>query len=114
MNLKIKVWIEDKNRNLLFGGGKTKVLTNLDKTGSIIETAKQNNMTYDKVIKHIEILESHVEEDLVLRTEGKNKETPTTYALSVDARMVLQAYEILQYDVEKYAKKRFQELYSGK
>lgn len=114
MNLKVKVWIEDKNRNLLFGGGKTKVLTELDRTGSIIETAKANDMSYDKVLKHIEILDNHVEEDLVLRIQGKSMETETTYMLSVDARMVLQAYEILQYDVEKFARKRFKELYSGK
>ncbi len=44
MNLKIKLWIEDKNRNLLFGGGKTKVLTNLDKTGCIEQTAKLNRI----------------------------------------------------------------------
>ena len=114
MNLKIKVWIEDKNRNLLFGGGKTKVLTELDRTGSIIETAKANDMSYDKVLKHIEILDDHVEEDLVLRMEGKSVEIETTYMLSVEARKVLQAYEILQYDVHKYAKKRFLELYSEK
>ena len=114
MNLKIKVWIEDENENLLFGGGKTKVLTQLDQTGSIIESAKQNDMSYDKVMKHIEILDNHVKEDLVLRLHGKSENSPTTYALSVDARLVLQAYEILQYDVKKYAKKRFKELYAGK
>ena len=47
----------------------------------------------------------------MLRLQGKSEFTETTYMLSVDARMVLQAYEILQYDVEKYARKRFQELY---
>ena len=44
MNLKVKVWIEDKKENLLFGSGKTQVLTHLDKTGSIIETAKQKSL----------------------------------------------------------------------
>lgn len=111
MNLKVKVWIEDNKQNLLFGGGKTQVLKHLDATGSILETAKQNNMTYDKVIKHIEVLDNHVEEEMVLRLGGKSETSVTTYMLSVEARMVLQAYEILQYDVDKYAKKRFKELY---
>jgi len=111
MNLKVKVWIEDKNNNLLFGGGKTQVLKHLDTTGSIIETAKQNDMTYDKVMKHIEVLDNNVEEEMVLRLGGRNEDSVNTYMLSADARMVLQAYEILQYDVEKYARKRFKELY---
>jgi len=111
MNLKIKVWIEDKNKNLLFGGGKTKVLTHLDKTGCIVKTAKLNNMTSNKVLHHVEILDNHVEEDMVLRTYGNSDNTVTNYSLSVDARLVLQAYEILQYDVKKYAMKRFRELY---
>ena len=107
MNLKVKVWIEDNKQNLLFGGGTTQVLKHLDETGSILETAKQSDMNHDKVIKHIEVLDNHIEEEMVLRLGGK----VTTYMLSVDARMVLQAYEILKYDVEKYARKRFQELY---
>ncbi len=111
MNLKVKVWIEDKSENLLFGGEKTQVLTHLDKTGSIIETAKQNSMTCEMVIQNIEILENNVEEDLVLRLQGKNEDNTTTYELSSQARKVLQAYEILQYDVQKYAEKRFKELH---
>ncbi len=114
VNLKIKLWIEDKNRNLLFGGGKTKILTQLDKTGCAKETAKQNNMTHENVMKHINILENNVEEDLVLRIHGKNENEVTKYMLSVDARLVLQAYEILNYDVKKFALKRFKELYENK
>ena len=114
MNIKVKVWIEDKKKNLLFGSGKTQILTNLDSTGCVSQTAKLNNMTDDKVLNHIQILDNNVEEELVLRYRKNKEQENPTYMLSVDAREILQAYEILQYDVEKYAKQRFKELYSRK
>ncbi len=111
MNLKVKVWIEDGNRNFLFGAGKTKVLTQLDKTGSVKETAVLNNMSEKKVLQHIKLLDDNVKESMVLRIQGQDETKETVYLLSVEARVILQAYEILDYDVKKYAMQRFAELY---
>ena len=114
MNLKVKVWIEDGNRNFLFGAGKTKVLTQLDKTGSVKETAVLNNMSEEKVLQHIKLLDDNVKESMVLRIQGQDETKETVYLLSVEARVILQAYEILDYDVKKYARQRFEELYFKK
>lgn len=38
---KNKIWIEDDNENLIFGGGKTQILEYIDETGSIAEAAKK-------------------------------------------------------------------------
>jgi len=111
MNLKVKVWIEDRNRKFLFGAGKTKVLTQLDKTGSVKETAIHNNMSEEKVVQHIKLLDDNVKESLVLRLQGQDETKEPIYMLSVEARMILQAYEILDYDVKKFARQRFEELY---
>lgn len=48
MKVKVKVWIEDNEENLIFGSGKTEVLENIDRTGSISEAAKEVGMNYKK------------------------------------------------------------------
>ena len=41
MKSKMKVWIEDNEKNLIFGGGKTQILELIDETGSISEASKR-------------------------------------------------------------------------
>ena len=41
MEIKVKVWIEDENKNLIFGSGKTEILRQIEETGSISEAAKK-------------------------------------------------------------------------
>ena len=66
MHIKVKVWIEDENRNLVFGSGKTEILEYIDLTGSISKTAQKVGMNYKKAWSHIKILENYIEEDLVI------------------------------------------------
>ncbi len=42
MKSKIKIWIEDSQQNLVFGGGKTQILELIDETGSISEASKKS------------------------------------------------------------------------
>ncbi len=57
MQVKVKVWIEDNEENLIFGSGKTEILEYIDKTGSISDAAKEVGMNYKKAWNHIKILE---------------------------------------------------------
>ncbi|AXX87703.1 winged helix-turn-helix domain-containing protein [Malaciobacter marinus] len=109
MKVKIKVWIEDDEENLIFGSGKTEVLENIDNTGSIAEAAKKVGMNYKKAWTHIKILEKHIEEDLVLRFKGRGENSGTT--LTPKAREVIQTYKILEHDIKKYSEQRFKELF---
>lgn len=109
MKVKIKVWIEDDEENLIFGSGKTEVLENIDTTGSIAEAAKKVGMNYKKAWTHIKILEKHIEEDLVLRFKGRGENSGTT--LTPKAREVIQTYKVLEDDIKRYSEQRFQELF---
>lgn len=110
MKMKVKIWIEDNNNNLVFGDGKNEIINCIDKTGSIEEVSKQLNMPEDKVFRHLQILEDNNQEEMVLCIKGLKKNSKPSYILTADAREILQTYQIYQYDVRKFAKKKFEEL----
>lgn len=111
MELKVKLWIENDDKNLIFGDGKNQLIYNLDLTGSISETAKKLNMTEENVLKHLEILENNNEEEMVLKVQGLKKNSKPSYILTPHARKILQTYQIYQYDVKKFANKKFKEIF---
>jgi len=109
MKVKVKIWIEDDNQNLIFGGGKTEVLEYIDETGSISKAAQKVGMNYKKAWSHIKILENNIQEDLVFTHKGQGELSGSS--LTPKAREVIQRYKILQYDIKKYADKRYEELF---
>ncbi|RXK00274.1 molybdenum transporter [Arcobacter sp. CECT 8986] len=109
MKVKVKIWIEDDEQNLIFGSGKTEVLENIDRTGSIAEAAKEVGMNYKKAWSHIKVLEKFIEEDLVMTFKGRGENSGTS--LTPKAREVIQTYKILEHDIKKYAENRFKELF---
>lgn len=108
MEAKVKVWIEDNEHNLIFGGGKTEVLEYIDQTGSIKEAADKVGMNYKKAWSHVKILQENIADELVVVNKGRANGGTT---LTPKAREVIQTYKILQHDINEYAKKRFKELF---
>ena len=109
MKVKVKIWIEDEDKNLIFGGGKTEVLELIDETGSISKAAQRVGMHYKKAWTHIKILEKHIEDDLVNTNKGQGELSGSS--LTPKAREVIQTYKTLQNDIKKYADDRFKELF---
>lgn len=111
MNLKVKLWIENENKSLIFGDGKNLILQYLDSTGSIKQTAKKLSMTEENVLKHLQILEDNNTNEMVLKIQGLKKDSKASYVLTPEARMVLQTYQIYQHDIKKFAQKRYKEIF---
>ena len=109
MDVKVKIWIEDGEDNLVFGGGKTEVLKLIDETGSISKAAQRVGMNYKKAWSHIKILENHIEDELVHTKKGRGEDSSSS--LTPKDREIIQTYEILQDDIKKYAESRFEELF---
>ncbi|MGB5919114.1 winged helix-turn-helix domain-containing protein [Arcobacter sp.] len=109
MNIKVKVWIEDDNKNLIFGSGKTEILEYIDLTGSISKTAQKVGMNYKKAWSHIKILENYIEDDLVITKKGRGEDSGTK--LTPKAKELIELYKILDEDIKEFAKKRFDELF---
>jgi molybdate transport system regulatory protein len=109
MEVRVKVWIEDENRNLIFGSGKTEILKYIQQTGSISEAAKLVGMNYKKAWSHIKILEEYIEDDLVLTKKGRAQDSGSK--LTSKAKELMELYKTLDEDIKEYSKKRFKELF---
>ena len=112
MEIKVKVWIEDEHKNLIFGSGKTEILRQIEQTGSISEAAKKVGMNYKKAWSHIKILEELIEDDLVLTKKGQAQDSGTK--LTNKAQELIQLYKTLDEDIKEYSTKRFKELFLDK
>ena len=112
MEIKVKVWIEDEHKNLIFGSGKTEILRQIEQTGSISEAAKKVGMNYKKAWSHIKILEELIEDDLVLTKKGQAQDSGTK--LTNKAQELIQLYKTLNEDIKEYSTKRFKELFLDK
>ena len=111
MNLKVKSWIENDKEKLIFGDGKNLILQYLDSTGSIEETANKLSMSEDNVLKHLRILEDNNKNEMVLKIQGLKKDSKASYVLTPEARVVLQTYQIYRHDIQKFAQKKYKELF---
>ncbi len=61
-NLKLRSshWIVDENNNIIIGKGRMEILENIEKTGSINQTAKLMKMSYKAVWSKIKATEKHL------------------------------------------------------
>ncbi len=112
MEVRVKVWIEDENKNLIFGSGKTEILKYIEQTGSSAKAAKLLDMNYKKAWSHIKILEELIEDDLVLTKKGQAQDSGTK--LTKKAQELMQLYKTLDEDIKEYSTKRFKELFLDK
>jgi len=109
MKAKVKVWIEDDEENLIFGGGKTQILELIEDNGSILEAAKKMDMNYKKAWSHIKILQACIQDELVIVNQGRGANSGTT--LTPKAKEIIEAYKILKKDVKEFTQKRYKELF---
>lgn len=105
---KVKVWIEDNEENLIFGGGKTQILEFIDQTGSISEASKKVGMNYKKAWTHIKILQEYIDDELVIVNKGRSSGGTT---LTPKAKEIIENFKTLQEDINKYSEERFNELF---
>lgn len=108
MKAKVKVWIEDNENNLVFGGGKTQILEYIDQTGSISEASKKVGMNYKKAWTHIKILQEFIDDELVIANKGRGSGGTV---LTAKAKEIIKNYKILQDDINEFTNKRFEELF---
>lgn len=108
MKSKIKIWIEDNDENLVFGGGKTQILELIDQTGSISEAAKKLGMNYKKAWSHIKILQEYIEDELVIVTKGRGNGGTT---LTPKAKELVENFKELKKEVKAFSDTKFKELF---
>ena len=65
LRLMSRQWIVDEHGNIIMGEGRKEILENIDKTGSINQTAKIMKMSYKGVWGKIKATEKYLKEDIV-------------------------------------------------
>ena len=108
MKSKIKVWIEDSEENLVFGGGKTQILELIDETGSISEASKRAGMNYKKAWSHIKILQEYIDDELVIVNKGRNTGGTT---LTPKAKELVDKFKTFRNEVREFSENKFNELF---
>jgi len=90
LRLKSSQWIVDENDNAIIGKGRMEILENIEKTGSINQTAKMMKMSYKAVWSKIKATEKHLDTVIVHtdRKEGSH--------LSTQGKELLEKYRLLK------------------
>jgi molybdate transport repressor ModE-like protein len=107
--VKTKTWMENEKRELLFGKGKTEILLEIEKTGSISRAAENLGMNYKKAWSHIKLLQQNLEDTLVETKKGGGEDAGTK--LTPKATEYITKYKQLQREIEEFANERFKELF---
>jgi molybdate transport system regulatory protein len=90
LKLKSSQWIVDEHNNAIIGKGRMEILENIEKTGSINQTAKIMKMSYKAVWGKIKASEKHLKTTIVHtdRKEGSR--------LSQEGKELLEKYRRLK------------------
>ena len=90
LKLRSSQWIVDEDNNIIIGKGRAEILENIEKTGSINQTAKMMQMSYKAVWSKIKTTEKHMNACIVHtdRKEGSR--------LSQTGKDLLTKYKLLK------------------
>lgn len=108
MQVRSKVWLE-KDRALVFGVGKSSILRAVQETGSINQAAKAMKMSFRHAWSYIHSAERRLGNSLLVKTKGGRKgggASLTAYAIDL-----LDKFEKLEQEVEKFTNQRFKEIF---
>lgn len=90
LKLRSSQWIVDEHNNIIIGEGRAEILKNIEKTGSINQTAKVMKMSYKAVWSKIKATEKYLNTTIVHtdRKEGSR--------LSREGKELLEKYKRLK------------------
>jgi molybdate transport repressor ModE-like protein len=107
--LKTKNWIENRDEELLFSKGKIDILELIDQHGSISKAAKVMGMSYKKAWTHIKLLQSHLEDEILITQKGAGRDSGTR--LTPIAKEFIENYRTMHERITVYADEQFRQLF---
>ena len=90
LRLKSSQWIVDEHDNAIIGKGRMEILDNIERTGSINQTAKIMKMSYKAVWSKIKATEKHLN-TVIVHTDRKDGSR-----LSAEGRELLEKFRLLK------------------
>ena len=100
--VRYKVWLE-KDKDIVMGLGRDKLLREIEKTGSISKAAKAVGMSYKKAWSFLKTMENRLGIKLVETRRGGRGGGGTR--LTEEARKLLSEFEKIKKEFEKLAQK---------
>jgi molybdate transport system regulatory protein len=96
MEIKFKVWLEEKGKTIL-SFGKYRLLKEIERTGSIKRAAENLNIPYKKAHSYIKLIEERIGKKIFTRERGVGtKLTPEGKRLIETYERILEAFEQLK------------------
>ena len=90
LNLRSSQWIVDEDNNIIIGKGRAEILENIDRTGSINQTAKMMKMSYKAVWSKIKATEKNLN-TRIIHADRKEGASPST-----NGQELLEKYRLLK------------------
>ena len=103
LNLRSSYWIVDEDGNIIIGKGRAEILANIEKTGSINQTAKVMRMSYKGVWSKIKATEKHLNRKIV-HADRKEGTRLTRYGKELLKKYKLLEEKCLQSDDKIFSK----------
>ena len=108
MRPKSKLWL-DKDGELIFGSGKSEILKEVARTGSLNAAAKELGMSYRHVWSCVRSAESRLGKVLLIKTKGGAGGGGAE--LSEYAKKLIKKFDLFDLDVRRYVDRRFKEIF---
>jgi molybdate transport system regulatory protein len=89
LQLKYKIWIDDEGK--IFGKGPYQLLKGVKEKGSLSESAKNLNMSYNKAFNLIKDIENRLGYKLILTKSGGSKGGGSS--ITEDAEALMEKYD---------------------
>jgi molybdate transport system regulatory protein len=106
IHVKSKVWLEDRKGRIIFGLGRMRILTAIEKCGSLNAAAKDLKMSYRAVWGKIKVTEEALGKPLLVKSQGGSAGGGST--LTPYAHMLMDRYRALSRIVDDQADTLFE------
>ena len=106
LKLKSRQWIVDEHNNIIMGEGRKEILENIEKTGSINQTAKIMKMSYKGVWSKIKVTEGYMKTKIVETDKKRGSQ------LTEEGKILLKKYALLKKRCLKADDKIFNAIFS--
>jgi molybdate transport system regulatory protein len=107
LNLRSRHWVVDEHGRIIIGEGRKEILDNIEKTGSINQTAKIMKMSYKGVWSKIRTTEKYLNKRIV------NADRKTGTFLTKEGKDLLEKYRLLKEKCLKDDNRTFNRIFGG-
>ena len=106
--LKSRQWLVDENDNIIMGEGRKEILENIEKTGSLNQTAKVMKMSYKGVWSKIKATENYLNIKIVSSDKKRGS------YLTEEGKDLLEKYSLMKKRCLKSDDKIFKSIFKSK